>query len=816
MAGPADASIRKLIDIPAESLGTALKSLARTEDIDVMFASDDVAELHTSGLTGNFTLDEALSKLLVGTGLTYRYLGTNTVSVMPADSQLSIGTSGLPQQDDRMDARGAQGKSLWDRFQVAQVDQGTRTSPASVSMNEPNSSAGKLEEIVVTAQKREQRVQDVPMSISVLSGNYLDQSGSTGVLEELSRVPGVVINTTSQTSLMLAIRGVSAPSFIGVGASPIAFYLDTAPFSFVRNAYVPDLNDFDLQRVEVLRGPQGTLYGAAAENGVVRVLPNEADPSAFDLKVRALGSDTDGGRANGEGDLAINVPLIENQLAVRAVVGYQYQSGWIDRPDDKDANAERKQNYRLKITYRPLDALTIDLSYWGSRDHFDSPSNSLLDRTAPKSGTTPEPYDADFDTYGAKLIYEFSHVSVTSMTSNIDFCAPEQEDYSPFGGFFTGLYAQAFQKMHGLSEEFLLNSKELGSWHWTAGAYYRDEREQYWQIVFPYNIGILSYSDASKAYAVFGEFGRRFLDDQFDWTVGVRQFHDDVSHETLPPVAPLYAESVSRATTPRAVLSWFPNKSITVYSSFSEGFRSGFPQQYQALQIDPNLAPVKPDKLYNFELGTKGDFLQHRLAIDASVYYVDWRDVQQQISVPYQGGGINAVVNGQSASGPGVDLAVSVHPIDRLQVGGTFSWNDLTVDSDVVSGGLLLFRNGGRLNNSSEYTGGLFATYDIPLGTSASGELSVSGNYTSEQVARSITPLKTVDETHGDNLFFLRAGFTVNFRNNWSMKLFGENLTNEYGALQRISVVGYAPTLAEFTQRPRPRTVGVEVDYRYR
>src|SRR5687767_1647963 len=140
-----------------------------------------------------------------------------------------------------------------------------------------------LEEIIVTAQKREERLQDVPISISVLSGAELDQLTSDGVLEALERVPGVVATAPMAGSgAQLTVRGVSAGGATFNGSSPIAYYLDSVPFGLVKTAIVPDSNIYDLNRVEVLRGPQGTLYGASAQNGVVRVLTNDANPNEFE------------------------------------------------------------------------------------------------------------------------------------------------------------------------------------------------------------------------------------------------------------------------------------------------------------------------------------------------------------------------------------------------------------------------------------------------------------------------------------------------------------------------------------------------------
>lgn len=685
-----------------------------------------------------------------------------------------------------------------------------------------------LQEIVVTAQKREERLQDVPISVSVLAGPALDASTGESLFDELNRVPGVYIPPPGGYSglglTQIAVRGVASSAVQWSGASPVAYYLDSVPFGFVRSAFVPDSNAFDLARVEVLRGPQGTLYGANAEDGVVRVIPNEADPNGFDLKARVLGSGTDGGGANGGADLAVNVPLITGQLAIRGVVGYQDWSGWIDRPSDNNANDAQLRNYRLKLTYQPVDALVIDLSYWGSRDHYGSQPTSFPDRTA-TYGSAPQPIDNDFDTYAAKVTYQFAHFSVSSMTSYLDFTGYNAWDgtylfgTAAFGG--PPILAN-WMDSHVFSEELVLSSADTGPWHWTAGAFYRNARDNNAQALGvgiaptspkPDDIAYVNFKDSSRSYAVFGEVGSRFFENKFGWTIGLRQFHDAVASTSLDPLVPSYVPETFNATTPRAVLSWYPSSNMTAYSSFSEGFRSGIPQYYTITTVLPGIQPALPDKLYNYEIGIKGDFLDHRLALDVAGYYVKWKDVQQTIGVPYQGGFLNALLNGPSASGPGIDFAVTIRPLDHVQVGGTISWNGLTMDGPVEQSGLTLFNRGDRLNNSSETTGSLFASYRHSLG-SGSGEVSLSANYLSKQATHGISGENLAYVNYGDNTFFLNAAFSVTFARGWSVKVFGDNLTNEYGSVVGPSV-GFVPESEDQgIMRPRPRTIGLEVDYR--
>lgn len=824
------------LNIPRQPLDAALKDLARQTGVQIARFSD-IPKGGTpvvGPLTGDMSVGQALTAILKKTGLTYRVVNDRTIAVV-APGAGTAESAGVPPDKHASDlsagangsGEGADGqKAFWNSFLVAQADQGGGSSSASEDQQRQRRSKeeSNLQEVVVTAQKRAERLQDVPISISVLSGVALDQSTTQGVLDELGRVPGVVVlpQGIGFGSQEIAIRGVSASGTLNGGASTAAYYLDTVPFGFILHAEVPDSGSFDLKRIEVLRGPQGTLYGANAENGVVRIIPNAPDLNAFGLKARVLSSVTQYGGPNAGGDLAVNVPIIDGQLAVRGVVGYQDLSGWIDRPNDNKANDAQLRNYRVALGYQPLDALSIELSAWSSRDDFGAPNFSLPNRTAPDSGPDPEPLNTSFDAYGAKITYQFSHVTVTSQTSYVGFNTYGTDSLSPFGPVIPILALSSIpttDTSYLWSEEFLLNSKDMGPWRYTAGVFYRDDRDHYQQdCTGPFgDFCVVGYRGQSRSYAFFGELSRRFLDDKLEWTLGLRQFHDDVTALNTIPPAPAVKDSFN-ATTPRIVLSWYPSKEMTVYSSFSEGYRSGYPALYFLTQIDPNFPSLKPDKLYNYELGTKADLFGHHLLIDTSVYYIRWVDVQQPLGIANpKGGYLGGIANGNSASGPGVDFAVTARPLDALQVGATISWNNLEQDTDVYSGGAILFPKGSRLPNSSKYTGSLFATYSFPLGSpDTSGEFSVSGNYISGQPSYSQGLQGGFVTTYGDNLAFLNAAFTVNFPNNWSMKLYGDNLTNEYGVITSLVGPGAPPSFAELAGRPRPRTVGLQVDYRYR
>jgi outer membrane receptor protein involved in Fe transport len=667
---------------------------------------------------------------------------------------------------------------------------------------------GNLEEVLVTAQKRTERLQDVPVQISVISGDALDASTSQGITEALNRSPGVMAQTSYiGGGTQIAVRGVAASSTILHGSSPIAYYLDSVPFGLIKTSIAPDANAFDLERAEVLRGPQGTLYGASALNGVVRVLTKDADLDRVEFKARTAASMTEGGGENYRADAALNVPLIEGKLAIRAVGGYDNLSGWIDRPHQRNANDAELRNFRLKVNAQPTDQLSIGLSAWTSRSDLGAPP--LADDQGRHSSINDEPVRTDYDAYGLQVSHDFGSFSVTSMSGYLDYENDGSLDLVPFIGvdvpFVNQFAAEVF------SEEVVVTSNGAGPWRWSLGGMYRDEEDQLFQTIAGL-IPTVDYSDSSESVAVFGELTRVLNDGRFEITAGLRYFEDEVgTRENVPSsgIATNPLLSVSSdfdAVTPRLVFTWLPTDQLTVYASYAEGFRSGFQQQPIVLLTAPRIPPVDADTLNNYEVGTKGSMLDGSLKLEAAVYYIDWRDVQRDESVVINGVPIAALVNGESASGVGFEFAINSEPVSGLELGVSFSWNDLAWDDDVFSGGGVLFEKGDRLSLSPEIVAGASAGYRFPLGGNGmEGRWAASANYTSEQDLEIATGLG-----EGDAILIARADFSVDFPEHWSATLYVDNVTNEDGA-----VLSAPFPVPEWSTRPRPRTYGLQLEYRF-
>ncbi len=825
-AEPAQAAVRQSTNIPAQSLGTALQALAKQRAFQVVYLSDAVDKLKTQGASGELTPDEALKQLLSGTGLSYRYLDETTVTVFPANTpqaknESSGALSGISEVAPTapINRRVAQSSQNSESIESAQSNNSSEAYP------EASEDKTKIEEIVVTAQKRTERLKDVPMSISVLQGDQLDKSTDRGVLEALTRVPGVAV-TEQFPAPTITVRGVSAAYNFYFGTSPVAYYLDSVPFGFVKASMVPDSSAYDLERVEVLRGPQGTLYGASALNGVVRVLTHDADLNRFDLKGRVSGSSTDGGGDNFRGDLAVNVPIIEGKLAARAVAGYQDLSGWIDRPTKRDANDAEIKNFRLKLSAQPVDKLSMGLSAWFSRTGSGAATRGSGNQFH-RSPFAGEFGDTDYDALGLKVGYQFSGFDLTSSTSYLDYSLDTVAD----SGFTANNIVTVDIDARVFAQEFNLNSTSTGPWRWSLGGIYRDAEDEDWQIrhdsparvtvccgfVAPLDVKFLS-----KSHALFGELTRFFMDNRLELTGGLRYFSDDVTIDELsrnnvaggvPPAGLVKSARTFEKVSPRAILTWHPSRETMAYVSYSQGFRSGsdqFPIGVALGQANGiNLPPTDSDELDNYEVGAKRSLLDGRLAFDAALYYMDWKRPQTPLVVDSTTN-FFGVINSVSASGMGFDFGVTAKPIDAFTVDLSMSINNLTQDADVFSGSTLVFREGERLSLSPKYTANGSLAYAFAMGSGGyKGRLSASANYTSERNVRLGSAAGVSVGNHA--LLVAGARFSVDSPQNWTASLFADNINNEQHAVLNVSA-GAAP---EGALRLRPRTVGVQIDFHF-
>ena len=668
----------------------------------------------------------------------------------------------------------------------------------------------KLQEVVVTAQKRAERLQDVPTSISVLGGTDLDQSTFVDAFQALNTVPGVTAFGYGSTSIV--VRGVPSPGIggLGQGSPTIGYYLDGVPFGLIKSGSSPDLNVYDLQRIEILKGPQGTLYGASALNGVIQILTNDPTLGNFDVKGRAFGSYTDGGGGNYGGDLAINAPIVDGKVGARLVAGYQYFSGWIDSPVKNNINDEEHSNIRLKVEGQPTDNLVVVGSAWHDRQLFGLFNNAANDEGRVNS-LINQPGDVEFNTYGLRVGYKFTGASLVSQTSFLDYSIYNHQDLVPLLSALgipgiSAATAYSRSDSHVFSEEMLLNSEGERNWRWSLGAFYRRGTEEIFQSIPIFGVSDGGF-DVSKSIALFGELTRLLWDGRVEVTGGVRYFHDDVfqagAYLGQPIILPL--DDTFHKVTPRALVAWHPTHESTIYASYSEGFRSGAPQNPAVAAA--GIPPVGPDDLRNYELGAKASTLDGRLSFDLAVYYMKWLDIQQSHNIVINGLPQNAFINGTSASGVGVDFGITAKPTENIALALGYSWNNLSQDEPIYVGSQVFYNKGDRLANAPGRDGHVSAEYSIPLADAVVGRLAASATYTGYSWFRDPGFGSVYVPYHSNPMLDARVSFTLDVRDRFSIKLFVDNLTNDQGTPARSSLI------PEYDLRVRPRTGGLQLEY---
>ncbi len=668
-----------------------------------------------------------------------------------------------------------------------------------------------VEEVIVTAQRRLEKLEDVPISISVLTGKELDMSTESSVNDVLFAVPGLNITTDTIGGVArITIRGVNAL----LGSNTVGYYIDGVPFGFVDRPFSPDPGLFDLDRVEVLRGPQGTLYGAGSFNGVVRVLTNDANLEDYEFKARTMVSSVDGGGQNFGANGVVNMPLVPGKLAARLMLSYDHLGGYVDNLVADEINDGKITNIRLKINGQPTEDLSVKLGYWRSRSDLGSLPMSLPATDFYPGDLNPGKIDR-FDVSSGTVSYDFGSFSASNTASYLDYFNQSIVDWSAWSntGILPGLDGLFYfeQASEVFTNELSLNSNSDGPWTWSAGAMYRDVEDlitNHWNSPG----GVQTFSPAqneSTSYAVFGELTRSFADGALDLTGGLRYFHDKV-HQ-LEPGGTYDVTATFDHVSPRVVLTWHPDDDMTVYASYAQGFRSGLNQPANTEALTPGLAPVREDTLDSFEIGSKGGLFNGLLGYEVAAYYMHWQDVQQALCQQIIVSGIptcaNAYINTGTADGPGVDVALTLRPSDELIIGFTGSWNDLHFTETIFFGQNHLYNDGDRLAFSPEYTLGGSLNYRAPL-RSTGLEWGFSGSVNYKSAVDSVgvgTFLAIPGRTTGDPITDARLGLELSNPDVWTFEIFCDNVVNERG-------VALPPTSPDdfYVTRWSPRTIGAQ------
>jgi iron complex outermembrane recepter protein len=509
------------------------------------------------------------------------------------------------------------------------------------SAPDPDGSADSaaMQEIVVTATRREESISKVPISITALSGAELQEQGISSVSSLVGEVPGVSMKSNGPGETEFEMRGLSSSG----GSSPtVGFYLDdtplTAPAAAVNGKVVIDPDLYDINRIEVLRGPQGTLYGSGSMGGTIRLITNQADAGKFDASAQSILSGTDGGGLNHAENVMVNIPLVADVLALRAVATESYTSGWIPRivVDDfpavtnygaargnvlaspvaaiyRGVNDTQLTGGRFSLSYKPNDQLTVtpmvllqDILQ-GGPNSFDSDPGTLAHY---QPFDVAEPFTDKFLLGNLSVNYKLEGFDVSSITSDwtrTSVIAQDQAEnlqwvynlpsvYPSEGGLGGGAMTET-DATKQFSEEIRLTSTGTTKFQWLIGGFY-SRFTSVWALAseVPNGIPLFGTNNQFSQYqplrmtqgAAFGEVSYQ-LSPTLKATVGLRRYSYDSSLYTTysgfgsatgsAASASNSATQSSQGVNPKFNLSFQATNDLLLYSTIAKGFRPGGPNQ---------------------------------------------------------------------------------------------------------------------------------------------------------------------------------------------------------------------------------------------
>jgi outer membrane receptor protein involved in Fe transport len=625
-----------------------------------------------------------------------------------------------------------------------------------------------ITEIVVTAQKREEKLNTVPISISAFSAATLQEMGAKDLQDFAREIPGLSVQPgTNGGAPEIAIRGISSSA----GDATVGIYIDDVPVQAPKSNFSTDPNPklFDIDRVEVLRGPQGTLYGASSEGGTIRYITPTPSLTDYTGQVRSEVGISERGDPSYEFGAAVGGPIVQDELGFRASVWGRRDGGYIDNvsrtSDDilaKNVNQNDSVAGRFSLNLVPGDGLQIIPAFYYqklSSDNLPLTWSSL--RPFQQQDTSETPGVDKFALPSLTVNYDFAGARLTSVSSYFDRTDTQQFDYSTFtiddltGGATAILpafpnYQSASvttTKQRDITQEVRIGSlPSADPFSYTVGVFFEHESNGFTQTVAEPDLAIIAppyasallpgglsyYENASsieKQFAGFGEASYKFTN-QLKLTVGARVENVKVESQyyanglynggPTPPAQQAVTSSSQTPVNPKASFSYQISDNDLLYVTASRGFRPGGPNTpvpASACAADlaaqdttaAQLASFKSDSVWNYEVGAKTLTLDNRLAVNGSVYYIDWRDIQQALSLPHCGFGY--VANLGHATSKGFDFDAEYKLLEGLTLGVDGGLTRAVLDGNIYQGSALIGRDGDFLLLTPEWTASVNANY---------------------------------------------------------------------------------------------------------
>ena len=718
-----------------------------------------------------------------------------------------------------------------------------------------------LEEVVVTAEKRAERAINVPISISTVNTQDLATQDLAQIQDYYSRVPGLQYN--GDKTYDLSIRGITT----GNATNPtLSILVDDVPFGAstqggLGNSRFPDFDPSMLQDIEVLRGPQGTLYGASSLGGLIKFVTRQPDLETLSGRVEAGLESTDGGGMGWSTRGSVNIPLVTDVVGLRVSAFKREDPAWLDNVASDGSDATPGKNVNTANTYgghavllvKPYDGLSFTFSaleqkrnarFGGSGTEVTEDANGYPVYSASQFGAItnlslgPTADTGDQQLYSAKVEADLpAGMHLTSITAWQKSEGTNYQDVSTVFTFLPFVYGPGSTSIvdaaqtEKFSQELRLSGK-VDDLDWRGGLFYTHEASSVNQTLdfagtgagtsaVPYaGLGPYTY----KERAVFADFTYHFTP-QFDIQAGVRWAKNEQvsgSSVVVDPAAVMFfgpsstgvnLSSNDTSTTWQFSPSYHFTQDLMAYLRVATGYRPGGPNA-----ILPNVpAAFGPDKVTNYELGLKGITANRTINYDVSLFDIEWRNIQLQDTDAANE--LTYTTNGGTARSRGLEAEMTWMPYSSLTVGFNATYLDAVLTQDVASQSgvdTLIGKSGDRLPGSARFTSNLSIEQRFPIVADVKGFVGGNWSYIGSRQSdfELFVPSDTDPTVSSSSPRFSLPGYSlVDFQtgaewDGWRATLFLRNAFNKLGVLDANNRNGTSVTYVDFLT---PRTVGLTV-----
>jgi iron complex outermembrane recepter protein len=717
--------------------------------------------------------------------------------------------------------------------------------PAYAAAQAADPEAKLVDEVVITASKTGENVREIAGSVDAITGDALQKLGAQSSEDYLTRVPGVVFNSQQPGLSTVTIRGVNtSTSYANLSQGTTGAYINDVPLTDpFFSAGTPDIDTFDVRNVEVHRGPQGTLFGSASLGGAVNYISNR--PALGDVEFAAettQGVTAHAGRLNSAFKFMVNVPLARDRLGIRVVGVSREEAGYIENlgVDASNTNAVEILGGRVLADWAPSDRTRVSwLSLYQEIKTADAPYSDPDLGPYAKRTFVREPSETSVLLHSLRLDQEWAPAKLTALATFHRKTAYAVGDLKRFGRFgFTAPFLDDAIRSRGHTFEVRLASPRGQPLEWLVGAMYDRTEEEIAEQAFATNAGTVAdallgpgaAADATvgdlwglttndftgREMALFGEGSYTFAE-RLKVTVGGRLFRTKTNSQTRGfgllyaafvngqlVSAPPGVEQESEGFSPKISVSYEFAPRVRVYALASKGFRFG------GGNVNPD--PLLPrtftsDKLWNYEVGLKSEWLDRTLVLDASVFRIEWSDIPLTVNTA---NGTSGVVNAGDAKIEGAEASLGWRVAPGLEVNSSVTYLDANLTKVAAGPGLVFgLRSGLQLPGSSDWMVSNIVRYEW-RGDRAPFVL-LSHRYASRAPAllQQYSPPGRNATVGGYHLVDVRAGITVG---EVQLSVFANNLTDERAVL---SATYFQPPLANEIHRfhARPRTFGITLHW---